>query len=276
MSKTIVFVGDVHGNHDLMVDAVRVWARTAERTVDLIVSVGDFESFRGEHDMQCTTCPAKHMRLADFPAYHRGQKRFPAEVLFIGGNHEAYNWLDQMPSGGPVGPDCYYLGRVGVLERLGLRIGGLTGIYSAGAFESGRRPVDYDNPRVIENRRHKKQSTYFERREVERLAASGPIDVLVTHEWPEGLVKLAVPDTTAGKPAAGIRMLRELLEMLKPRWLFCGHMHWSFQGGIQWPGASTTTFACLGHIQNQDSSRIAALCQDDHGDWRLEVVPAQP
>ena len=270
MPETIVFVGDVHGNHDRMVEEVRTWERAAERSTDLIVSVGDFQALRDEHDMRCMTCPTKHMHLGDFPAYHRGERRFPATVLFIGGNHEAYNWLDQMPAGGPVGPDCQYIGRVGVVERFGLRIGGLTGIYSAEAFVSGRQSVDYDNPRVIENRRRKKRSTYYERREVETLAASGPIDVLVTHEWPEGLARLATPGTTDGRPGAGIGVLRALLQTLKPRWLFCGHMHWSFSGEIHWPDGKSTTFACLGHILNEDSSRVVALCRDDN-DWRIEA-----
>jgi len=271
LAETIVFVGDVHGNHDRLVAEVCAWSRAARRPVDLIVSVGDFQALRDEHDMRCTTCPEKHMHLGDFPAYYRGKKQFPADVLFVGGNHEAYNWLEEMPAGGPVGPQCRYLGRAAVVERLGLRIGGLSGIYSATAFSSGRAWVDYDDPRVIENRRRKKQSTYYERAEVEQLASSGPVDVLVTHEWPEGLASLADPGTISGRPGAGSSVLRDLVERLKPRWLFCGHMHWSFQGLIRWPDGESTAFACLGHILNQSSSRIAVLRHDGDHDWQLEV-----
>lgn len=273
MSKAILFVGDVHGNHDRMVEEVLGWMRRANSTIDLIVGVGDFEAFRDEHDMRCTTCPAKHMHLGDYPDYYHGKRAFPADVVFIGGNHEAYNWLDQMPSGGSVGPQCHYIGRVGVVERLGLRIGGLSGIFSAKAFHSGRPFVDYDDPAIVGNRRLKKKSTYFERSEVERLARSGPVDVLVTHEWPGGLAELAAHGTTNGKPAPGIGVLRDLLETLKPRWFFCGHMHWSFQGAIVWPDGNSTEFVCLGHILNRDSTRMAALVCDD--DWRLELVSVE-
>ena len=125
-----------------MVAEVRTWSQAARRTVDLIVSVGDFQALRDEHDMRCTTCPEKHMHLGDFPAYYRGKKKFPAEVLFIGGNHEAYNWLDEMPAGGPVGPQCRYLGRAGVVERLGLRIGGLRGFTRRAPFpQDGRGSI---------------------------------------------------------------------------------------------------------------------------------------
>jgi predicted phosphodiesterase len=121
LTNTILFVGDVHGNQDRMVDEVLRWQRRARRTVDLVVSVGDFQAFRHEKDMRCTTCPPRHMHLGDYPDYFQGKKSFPAEVLFIGGNHEAYNWLDTMPDGGSTTFAC--LGHV--LNRHAARMAAL-------------------------------------------------------------------------------------------------------------------------------------------------------
>ena len=81
MTSTILFVGDVHGNHDRMVDELVRWQRRPRRDVDLVVSVGDFQAFRHEKDMRCTTCPPKHMHLGDYPDYFRGNKSLPAEVV---------------------------------------------------------------------------------------------------------------------------------------------------------------------------------------------------
>ena len=122
------------------------WQEEHQTQIDLILCVGDFQTLRGEIDMRAMACPAKYQQVGDYPAYHVGEKSFPAEVVFIGGNHEAYNWLETMPTGGRLGPQCYYLGRWGVIERLGLRIGGLTGNYSPRAYEAGRMPGQLRRP----------------------------------------------------------------------------------------------------------------------------------
>lgn len=46
-------------------------------------------------------------------------------TIFIGGNHEASNYLQELPYGGWVAPNIYYLGRAGVVKYGGIRIGGL-------------------------------------------------------------------------------------------------------------------------------------------------------
>lgn len=55
-------------------------------------------------------------------------------TIFIGGNHEASNYLQELPYGGWVAPRIYYMGYAGVVNFGGLRIGGISGIY---------KPVDY-------------------------------------------------------------------------------------------------------------------------------------
>jgi len=274
MTNAIAFFGDIHGHHDRMVSAVHEWQRNAGVQIDLIVCCGDFEALRDEVDLQSVAGPEKYRRMGDYGAYHRGEKAFPTEVIFIGGNHEAYNCLDEVPAGGVVGPRCYYLGRQGVVCRFGLRIAGLTGNYSAKAYSLGRRRIDFADPAVIRSRKARKKATYFVREEVEALAQSGPVDVLLLHDWPAGLPDLADPATVEGTPRrVGSEPAQELLEAVRPRWLFCGHMHWYFRGDIPWPDGTLTTFVCLDKIDRPRGPFMAVLRGAAGSDWELECVP---
>lgn len=42
--------------------------------------------------------------------YYSGEKKAPVLTLFIGGNHEASNYLAELPYGGWVAPNIYYMG----------------------------------------------------------------------------------------------------------------------------------------------------------------------
>ena len=48
----------------------------------------------------------------------------------VGGNHEATNHLWELYYGGWVAPNIYYLGHAGVINIGGIRIAGLSGIFS--------------------------------------------------------------------------------------------------------------------------------------------------
>lgn len=43
--------------------------------------------------------------------YYSGEKKAPVLTVFIGGNHEASNFLQELPYGGWVAPNIYYMGR---------------------------------------------------------------------------------------------------------------------------------------------------------------------
>ena len=46
-----------------------------------------------------------------FFRYYSGEKTAPVLTIFIGGNHEASNYLQELPYGGWVAPKIYYLGK---------------------------------------------------------------------------------------------------------------------------------------------------------------------
>ena len=42
--------------------------------------------------------------------YYSGEKKAPILTIVIGGNHEASNYMQELPYGGWLAPDIYYLG----------------------------------------------------------------------------------------------------------------------------------------------------------------------
>jgi lariat debranching enzyme len=59
--------------------------------------------------------PEKYRTAGDFPSYYSGEKKVPYLTVFIGGNHEASNYLKTLPFGGYVAKDIYYMGATGIL-----------------------------------------------------------------------------------------------------------------------------------------------------------------
>ena len=61
--------------------------------VELLLCCGDFQALRTADDFASLAVPAKYRQLGDFSAYFRGEKTAPVLTLFVGGNHEASNYL---------------------------------------------------------------------------------------------------------------------------------------------------------------------------------------
>jgi lariat debranching enzyme len=87
--------------------------------------------------------------MGTFWKYYSGQLIAPILTLVIGGNHEASNHLQELPFGGWLCPNIYYLGHAGVVDvtdkstgQVILSIGGLSGIYKGRDYLRGR----YERP----------------------------------------------------------------------------------------------------------------------------------
>jgi lariat debranching enzyme len=240
-------VGDVHGRHHAMVELVGAAAERAGVEVSFVLQVGDFEPHRHAEDLATMAAPARHRQLGDFGDFHDGRSLFPWPVLFVGGNHEPYGFLDTLGPGAEVAPSCRYLGRAGVVELGGLRVAGLSGIFRPDQFESCRPHVSLfpttGNKRFIG----------YTRDEIGRLldaCDAGPPDVLLLHEWPRlelGADEIrqinrfvsrqspfAGPEEEADLPdfhrfrgggGIGSEAALELVQLLEPSLVLCGHMH---------------------------------------------------
>ncbi len=69
--------------------------------------------------------------------YYNGELKAPILTIFIGGNHEASNYLQELAYGGWVAPNIYYLGYAGVVKFGGIRIAGISGIFKGHDYLKG-------------------------------------------------------------------------------------------------------------------------------------------
>ena len=177
----IAAVGDVHGHHHQMVTLVEQAAAAAHVSPDLVVQVGDFEPHRHEEDVQSMAAPARYRKLGDFPDFFGGRAGFPWPVLFVGGNHEPYGFLDGIEPGAEIAPGCRWIGRAGMVEHRGLRIAGLSGIFREDCWVEGRPP------HAQMHRQKKKRYVGFTPGDIDRLldlCSGARPDLLLLHEWP--------------------------------------------------------------------------------------------
>lgn len=98
--------------------------------------------------------PDKYKQIGTFHKYYSGKCIAPVLTIFIGGNHEASNYAQELyvttrktknfflltyqrPYGGWVAKNIYYMGYASVLNFGGLRIAGLSGIYNKHHYQQG-------------------------------------------------------------------------------------------------------------------------------------------
>ena len=84
--------------------------------------------------------------------YYSGEKLAPVLTIFIGGNHEASNYLQELPYGRWVAPRISYMGYESVVNVAGVRVGGLSGIYKGHDYFKGhfeKPPYTEDTKRSV-------------------------------------------------------------------------------------------------------------------------------
>ncbi len=208
-------------------------------STDLLVCCGDFQSLRNPADFHSTSIPPKYQDLGTFPKYYSGESVAPILTIFIGGNHEAGQPLRELYYGGWVAPRIYYLGACGVVSYRGIRIGGISGIYKSFDYTMGhheRFPLD---------RRAVKSIYHVRNVDVERakrLAKSSPLDVFVSHDWPQGIEQHGntselirrkpyfrdeIERNDLGSPAN-----RDILNTIQPKHWFSAHLHVMFHATV--------------------------------------------
>lgn len=130
-----------HGDLDKVYTALPILTGPSGKPVELVICCGDFEALRNEEDLACMECPTKYKMMHNFWEYYTGVKKAPVLTLFIGGNHEPMNHMQELAYGGWVAPNIFYLGSSGVLWFRGLRIAGMSGIYNERNYSKDRKSV---------------------------------------------------------------------------------------------------------------------------------------
>jgi lariat debranching enzyme len=201
--------------------------------IDLIIVMGDAQTMRNSGDLDSFHCPRKYRQLGTFPKLLNGELTPPCLILVIGGNHEACDFLHQLPFGGWLAPRVFFLGRAASVRFGSLTISGLSGIFKNADFW---RPVDESFPlRSVSDMLSAVHYRYFS---FFQLMALSGTDVMLSHDWPSGVAaahggaflrtrkRYIVDDDAAG--TLGIRRAMTLRSRLRPKWWFAAHHHIRF------------------------------------------------
>ncbi|XP_022596152.1 lariat debranching enzyme [Seriola dumerili] len=236
----IAVEGCCHGELDKIYETIGYLEKKEGVKVDLLLCCGDFQAVRNEGDMKCMAVPAKYRMMQTFYKYYSGEKKAPVLTIFIGGNHEASNHLQELPYGGWVAPNIYYLGYAGVIRYKGIRIGGLSGIFKSRDYRKGHHEFPPYNPDTLRSVYHIRNIEVFKLKQIQM-----PMDIFMSHDWPRGIyyygstgellrkkkfLRQEVESNTLGSPAA-----EELLAHLQPSYWFSAHLHVKFAAVMQHP-----------------------------------------
>lgn len=177
--------------------------------------------------------PSKYYAMHDFHEYYSGLRTAPYLTIFIGGNHEASNYMWELYYGGWAAPKIYYMGAANVIRLGPLRIAGLSGIWKGYNYKKPhyeRLPYNSDDVRSIYHVRE------LDVRKLLQIRTQ--VDIGLSHDWPRGMewkgnyrqlfswkpdFEQEAKDGTLGSVAAKV-----VLERLRPPHWFSAHMHAKF------------------------------------------------
>jgi lariat debranching enzyme len=230
----------------------------------------DEQAVRNASDLKAVSMPTKYYAMHDFHEYYSGARTAPYLTMFIGGNHEASNYMWELYYGGWAAPNIYYMGAANVLRLGPLRISGMSGIWKGYNYKKPhyeRLPYNSDDVRSIYHVRE------LDVRKLLQLRSQ--VDIGLSHDWPRGMewkgdykqlfkwkpdFEQEAKDGTLGSVAA-----TAVLERLRPAHWFSAHMHTKFAG--MWEHTDSEVIASNGAHAALESTPNR---NDD------EVVPRMP
>ena len=216
--------------------------------------LGDIHGYLPSSNLMCieyavelaaTVAVEAFLQVGDMCHY----RSFARPVYWIFGNNDWPGVVQQVESGVRPLQNLYHLktGEVLTLDNgtEQVRIAGLNG-----AFDDVYYDLE-DGPQ-----RPDESQAYFVRSEVERCLGLRHIDIFLAHGCPAGLGYGREPDY-------GVPALREILDTVRPRLMFCGHAHMFREART----ADSTVYAL-----NQLKDEYYIL---DTTDGRLERFPSR-
>lgn len=231
----VAVVGCCHGELRLMYEKILKSNTASHNPVNLVLVTGDFQAVRDAADLSSMSVPQKYLQYGDFRDYFAGKEKAPILTIFIGGNHESSNYMRELYYGGWVCPNIYYLGSAGVVRVGGLRIAGISGIFSSFDYRRG-----YHERAPVTDYKDKKSIYHYRDLDIWRLGRlKGPVDIFLSHDWPEGIwefgdkasflrkkpfLKQEIERREFGSPP-----LMSLMDKLSARFWFASHMHCRFE-----------------------------------------------
>ncbi|XP_014209768.1 lariat debranching enzyme [Copidosoma floridanum] len=247
----IAVEGCAHGELETIYNAIAEAEKVDGKKVDLLLCCGDFQATRNWSDLRCMAVPDKYKNMGTFYKYYTGENVAPCLTIFIGGNHEASNYLQELPYGGWVAPNIYYLGYAGVVSVAGIRIAGLSGIYKTHDFMKGHYEFPPYNKNSIRSAYHIRNLEVYRLKQL-----SGKIDICMSHDWPRGVTKYGNVNALLRKKPffkddiesdrLGSSPAMELLRCHYPSHWFAAHLHCKFT-------------ACVTNDDNTKSTNFLAL-----------------
>lgn len=231
----IAIEGCCHGELDAIYDnLIKNNEKSGSELPELLIICGDFQAIRNKYDLECISIPPKYQKIGDFREYYSGNKKAPLLTIFVGGNHEASNYLDELKYGGWVAPNIYFLGHSGVVWYKGLRISGISGIWNLFNFNKPRLEiVPYENPSFIKSAYHVRKLDF-----IKQYLIRENLSIMVSHDWPKDIVYSgSVNWLLQNKPffkkdiqtgRLGSEVNKVLLHKLRPLQWYSAHLHVRF------------------------------------------------
>ena len=290
----IAVEGCAHG------DLERIYASLAEAEaragakVDLLICCGDFQAVRNRSDLHCMAVPEKYKAMQTFHRYYSGELVAPVLTIFIGGNHEAANHLQELYYGGWAAPNIYFMGFSGVVRFGGLRIAGLSGIFKSGDYNRGyyeAPPYDRSSVRSIYHVRkfeEMKLAMLTRRRTGREQLPRDPgavCDIFVSHDWPRGIARHGdtaallrkkkffrqeVQENTLGSPPG-----ERLMMQLRPSFWFAAHLHVKFAALVRHAPVMSDTWAGEG-AASEVGAGAAGATADAEAHAPISAFPRLP
>ncbi|KAI8895712.1 Metallo-dependent phosphatase-like protein [Globomyces pollinis-pini] len=258
----IAIQGCCHGELDTIYN--KLLQTHSSTKIDLLLICGDFQAIRNKFDLKSMSVPDKFKKLGNFYEYYTGIKKAPILTVFIGGNHEASNYLFELFYGGWVCPNIYYLGSAGVINIGGLRIAGISGIYNQFNYHKGFYETQPFRGGDV-------KSVYHTRKfNVDKLSLiKNPVDIFLSHDWPIGITDHGDVKTLLKKKSffrkeveerrLGSPPLEYLLNHIQPKYWFSAHLHVRFS-------------ATVVHDSIQNGPKIQTQKSNDIGEFNPDQI----
>lgn len=247
----IAIEGCTHGELDKIYQTIAEIETNQNYKVDMLICCGDFQSTRNLSDLKCMACPDKYKDMCSFYKYYSGEAIAPLLTVFIGGNHEASNYLQELAFGGWVAPNIYYLGYAGVIDVNGVRIGGLSGIFKGFDYLQGHHEKPPYDDNTMRSCYHIRNVDVFRLKQL----ASNPPDIMLSHDWPRSVTNHGNADQLMRfkkhfrdeieQDKLGSGPTKEIMDVVQPKYWFAAHLHCKFAALVEHESGATTKFLAL-------------------------------